>query len=209
MVGMNKTAVIGIVILIALGAIWYVVSHDSQTESDMNVQNEEQNRNDMGEEGAGDVAGRNDGTSNTSGKIVPVNKVVLAPTETGNFVTVETVTLTKPGFVVLYRVNSNSETDVIGSTGLLNAGTQNNIEVQLDTVIARGQTIVAVLHEDDGDGKFEDTATDGYLGNENMPVVSDVDVVDIKTEDEDTKLQASVEQYLEKNAETDGAPEVN
>ncbi len=138
-------------------------------------------------------------TGTTPSQPTPINEnsVTLGETETGNFVTVSSATLLRPGYVVIYRVNSQGTVSVIGNSDLLSTGTHTNLRLQLDSIIAKEQTVVAVLHEDDGDGEFEFPESDFYLGNANMRIANDVDVVDVSAGNEPALLREQVVQYLE------------
>lgn len=128
----------------------------------------------------------------------PLNSIVLAETDTGNFVTIAYANLTQPGFIAVYKVNSNSETLPIGHTDLLPPAIISNLKLEINTVVAEKQTIVAVLHQDDGDGVFEFPESDPYLKNGDF-IVSDVDVVEIRAEREAKNLKAQIDTYLENN----------
>lgn len=193
---MNKSIIV-IVALILLGIMVFLISSN----------NDEANENSDAETSETDTT-NNESTSDTNpieadggdgtGASASVNTVALKPTETGNFVSVD-ATLIEPGFVVIYRVNSNSETKIIGSSDLLLPSTNNDLEIQLDSPIAKEQTVVAVLHKDNGDGKFD---SDMYLGNSNQTIVTDVDVVDTPKNEEGTLLKEQVEVFLQNNSET-------
>lgn len=188
---MKNVLIVGAVIVLALAAFFFFTGEEGildgvDTENDME---ENENLDDV-----------NDGVNGNGGATGPQNSVVLAESETGNFATVGSVTLAQPGFVAIYKVNSNGDTTLIGNTNLLAAGTHGNIQVQLDTIIAREEIIVATLHEDDGDSEFEYPESDAHLGNEGNAFVSDVDVVDVALEDENEELQEQVELYIEQNS---------
>lgn len=129
----------------------------------------------------------------------PLNRIVLAETETGNFVTIAFANLIQPAFIAIYKVNNNGETLLIGNTGLLPAGIITNYKIQLESVVVDNQTIAAVLHTDDGDGKFEFPESDPYLKNADQIIVSDVDIVEINADREAAALKKQVETYLENN----------
>ncbi len=194
------TKIVGVIIaaIVVIGLVFYFMADDTAM-NDMNSNNDIGTMEEMNDQGNQNNTNTNTntGTNNTT----PANSVVLSPAETGNFARVQSATLLAPGYVVIYRVNSNSDTSVLGSSELLEAGTYSDLSIQLDSPIVREQTVVAVLHEDDGDGEFEFPGSDTYLGNSNQAVVSDVDVVDVKAEDEDEVLQEQVELFLENNAE--------
>lgn len=193
---MNKTLTIIIVALVILAAVVYFMTGKDDVALDV-VSDEtvevSEDQDDQVSVDAGTGAGAN--TNNT----VQTNSVVLAAAETGMKATISRAVLSVPGYVVVYRVNSQNKTEVIGSTDLLSAGAYSNLSVSLDSGIAKDQTIVAVLHADDGDGEFEFPGSDGYLSDANQSVYSDVDVVDMSAEDESEALDENVKEFLMEN----------
>lgn len=65
------------------------------------------------------------------------------------------VQLEAPGFVVIHKDLNGAFGPIIGSTPLVQAGTTTQIAVSLDEAITDGQKLYAMLHRDDGDGKFD------------------------------------------------------
>lgn len=129
----------------------------------------------------------------------PLNTVALGEVEGGSMITVPSATLVRSGYVVLYNINSNGESRVIGHSDLLSPSTHFNIKIQLTGPIAEKQAVVAVLHQDDGDGKFEYPESDGYLKNGAF-LVNDIDVVGIKRDDQESKvLESQVATLVENN----------
>ena len=192
---MKNVLIIGAIALLVLAGIyWFTqgdeVLNDAETAEELENANEELG-NDGGANGAG---GRTDQAS---------NNVVLTENSTGNFATIATATFLQPGYVAIYKVNSQGDTTSLGNTALLEMGTHTNVRVQLDTIVAEGETIVAVMHEDDGDGEFEFPESDFYLGNSTSAIVSDVDVVDVAFAEEAAELQAQVETTLEASGSSD------
>jgi hypothetical protein len=111
-------------------------------------------------------------------------------------ITVATVRLAKSGYVALYRTDSNGQTRFIGNSALLSPGAYTNIQVQITNPVARRQVVTAVLHEDDGDGRFEFPASDPYLRN-GTQLVYDEDVVDVPIVEETGLINGTVEEHLE------------
>lgn len=186
---MNKTIVTIIAIVLVGGLIWYVTTMKSDTNTpNTNVSTTTQNGT----------------TGQNPPNAIMRNSIVLRETVSGNFVVVESAELTKSGYVVIYRANSNSKTDIIGHSDLLGIGAHNNLRVQLATPIAKEQNIIAVLHEDDGDKKFEFPGPDLYLGNTGARFVSDVDIVDVPFDKEPAVLNSQIELFLDRalNAST-------
>lgn len=77
----------------------------------------------------------------------------------GVFVTLERVTLTQPGFVVLHAQTEEGELrglPVLGASGPLPAGTHEEVTIRLaeDQVPLVGDTAYAMVHVDDGDGVY-------------------------------------------------------
>lgn len=138
-------------------------------------------------------------TSTTANDVTPTNQLVLAENETSNSATIAYVQLTRPGYVALFRMNSQSDVAFVGSTDLLEPGEYTDIRVQLSSMAVEGQNLAAVLYADNGDGEF--TYTDGgdtYLTN-GTTFVSDVDVIGIDPEDEAEELSDHIDTYLEAN----------
>jgi hypothetical protein len=205
-IAMNNTLIIAIIAIILFGGAFYFMARDGELMEDEALGTDEAN---MAENEGGN-------TSVPGGNIIPgpgsgadTNAIVLAETETGNFARIDVVRLTEPGFVVIYKVNNNGETDIIGNSNFLMPGTYSGVDVQLDVVVAKEETIVAVLHGDDGDRSFESPEVDQYLDNPGVAIVSDVEVVDTPREDESAVLQSQVEAYLESNLEATTTPTTN
>ena len=111
-----------------------------------------------------------------------VDNVIPQPTGTinvedqtlsGNILEVTSVTVSARSWLVVKKVNEDgSFTDMIAEPLLLQAGTSNDIDIELDNTDAAdvdledGDTLVLMLHADDGDGVFE------YEGNtgQDMPI---------------------------------------
>ncbi len=133
----------------------------------------------------------------TASPSAALNAVYLGEVESGNAVSVASATLNRPGYIVLYRINSQGDSRMLGHSDLL-SGTVFNTKVRLDQLIVDDQALVAVLHEDDGDGSF-DNPGDGYLTNDGQ-LVSDIDVVGTQRNyRESTTLERQVQMYLENN----------
>jgi|GEM_PF-2314329 len=205
---MNKTSVIAIIGVVALGIVLFLLFSTGDRGASLIVPNnatttqnaQQDQENTQGEEtNTANTNNQTNGQSNTNGQIV--NAVVLGEVEAGNLITVPRAQLEEDGYVVLYRVNSNGESDVVGHSDLLEAGNHTNISIQLEGGPAvERQAIVAALHEDDGDGKFEYPEADGYLISSSGTVISDIDVVGVVRSDrEGMILENQVEAYLDEN----------
>jgi len=196
---MNKIFTIVIVILVIVATAAYFMSEDDANMDTMPEATPEQSQEQDSQNNQENTTEAE--TSASAGNTAPRNGVLLAPTETGMKATVGSAVLAQPGYVVVYRVNSQNETQVIGNTDLLSAGSYSNIVVDLEAGIVKDQTVVAVLHADDGDGEFEFPGSDGYLGDANQSIYSDVDIVDVDAADESAELAENVAEALIENQE--------
>lgn len=134
---------------------------------------------------------------NTS--VPAANRVILGEVEPGNIVTVPQAQLLKDGYVVLYKVDNRGEATLVGKTQVLGAGVHNNLKIQLSGPAVDRQAIVAVLHGDDGDEKFEYPGEDNYLLNGGV-LASDIDVVGVVRSDRESRiLETQVAAFLETN----------
>lgn len=91
-----------------------------------------------------------------------------------NILNLQSVTVDTDAWVVVRKVNDdNTFSDPIAEPFFLEEGTHSNIEIELDNTNAAevtledGDTVVAILHFDDGDGEFEFDGTTGADGTIN------------------------------------------
>ena len=143
-------------------------------------------------------------TATTTGNLPQTpNRVMLADNNTGETVTVSSVTLDTEGYIVIYSVDdTTSKTTIIGNSDLLDAGMYTNVRIDISRATINEEMIVAVLHEDDGDSTFEVPGADGYLTNPNGTMATDVDIVGVASANENAPLQDQIETYFEVNATT-------
>lgn len=171
---MNGKVIVGIlaVVVIALGAYFLLSGDDTDYNNDTWEDTTQQDTNDTAQ-----------------------NEVVIRGNEAGDTVVVERARLSKDGFVVIYTFDSESNTEVVGTSRFLSAGTHTDVIIELDGSVAANETVVAILHEDDGDESF-DAETDAYLLEGNAAVV-DTDVIDVVETEEDASLAADVAATLD------------
>lgn len=202
----NRTILLVIAVVVVLGAILFFAFGNTNNDLSVNVPGTVDDTASTSEEIAqfnAQQAAQNQNTQNQNTGSAATNRVVLAETLTGNFATVAQATLTKPGYVVIYKINSNGDSAILGHSDLLKVGAHTNISIQLDSPVAVRQAVVAVLHEDDGDSKFEYPESDGYLVNAGSLLASDIDVVDVKYADDESKvLEAQTAAFIENNFKT-------
>jgi hypothetical protein len=103
-----------------------------------------------------------------SGQRVGSNAIYVADVKPGNLVKAPLVVNQKPGFVVIHKDENDKFGTIIGSSPLVPAGTNNNVEISLTESTVEGQKLYAMLHVDDGDGTFDpakDLPAEDGLGN--------------------------------------------
>lgn len=103
-----------------------------------------------------------------SGQGIGPNSIYVADQKPGRSMSVFQVQLEAPGFVVIHKDMSGAFGPIIGSTPLVQAGTTNQIALSLNEAITNGQQLYAMLHRDDGDGKFDaakDLPVEDQFGN--------------------------------------------
>lgn len=122
----------------------------------------------------------NDSSYTENGETVepetPKNHIGITSQQAGPEVTVNSVTLEEPGFVVVHEKTATGEAGaVLGQSSLLQAQTVTNVKVTLSRESAGGETLIVMAHTDDGDGTF-DAAKDGALEVDGAVVMEEVTV---------------------------------
>ncbi|WP_080505826.1 DUF7282 domain-containing protein [Halomicrobium katesii] len=120
---------------------------------------------------------------------VPTASVSISnQTTDGSTVTVDSVTTENGGFVAIHLNNASGE--VIGNSEYLDSGTQQDVEISLDSALDENATVVAMPHQDTNDNEeYNFGDGDGADGpyTENGSAVTDSATVTIQTtEDTDT-----------------------
>ena len=193
---MNKIllAALVVVVVIAFG-VFFLGNDGTDTEiPSISVPNQQEQATTTNDQ----TTTPNNGGDSTNTPVTPSNQLVLAENEGGNIVTIAYAQLTEPGYVALFRMNSQSDVALIGSSDLLQPGEYTNLTIQLSSVAVEGQNMAGVLYSDDGDEEFTYTEGDVYLTN-GTTFVSDVDVIGVDPEDEAEELSRQIDNYLEAN----------
>lgn len=103
-----------------------------------------------------------------SGQGIGPNSIYVADQKPGSSLTVFQVQLEAPGFVAIHKDMNGAFGPIIGSTSLVQAGTTTQMAVSLNEPIRNGQKLYAMIHQDDGDGKFDaakDLPVEDQFGN--------------------------------------------
>lgn len=81
----------------------------------------------------------------------------------GGPVLINEVKLATSGYVVVHSDNGGVPGTVRGVSGLLSAGVSREVMIELSRASIAGETLWAMLHQDDGDGEFEFPGADTPL----------------------------------------------
>ena len=127
---MNKYLwVVGLLVVLGLG--YYLIKGRTQTPATTEVATEE--------------------TATVPGE---KNLVLVSDYTAGKTVTVARVVLEKPGYVMIHEDASGKPGAIIGTSTLLSAGESTDVVVNLKRAGKDEEVLYAMLHMDDGDGKF-------------------------------------------------------
>lgn len=91
----------------------------------------------------------------------------------GDIVTIPRVVFSKPGFVMIHRADGDNSGEIVMTGDLLPAGESKNVVVHTGIKTKIGEEYFAMLHVDDGNGRYDDPGTD-------PPVFSGRDIVQKK-----------------------------
>ncbi|MCA9353696.1 hypothetical protein KC842_02385 [Candidatus Nomurabacteria bacterium] len=132
------------------------------------------------------------------------NAVILADQKPGMAATVSYAKLAQPGFIIIYKTDTETNTKkVVGTSALLPAGENFNVEVTLTEETTSGDSISAELTADDGDGEYseetdtpvldgeEAVSSDGEI-SEDAPAIEEIVVSDLVEEEGYTLVEETV-----------------
>lgn len=103
--------------------------------------------------------------------LVGDNAIAVSDFTAGDKVTVAMVVLEKPGYVVIHEDDLGKPGKVIGKSELVASEEAKNIEIKLDRKSVDGEILYAMLHTDDGDGKYEFPGADEPIKDEEGNIV--------------------------------------
>ncbi len=181
---MNKTALYVVAAIIIIGGLVFLMAGSNDTTPGTNATSTP-------------VTGT-PGTTPAPTSATPGGSVVVMTEATpGSRVTIQSAQLAEPGYIVVYRSTTDGDTKIVGRSSLLESGAYSNLNITLDSAVTADQTVTAVLHKDDGDGKFEVPGQDSFMSSGTATVISDVDVVGSPKSEEPPLLESQVEAYIE------------
>jgi hypothetical protein len=172
---MNKILPIGAVILIVAGAAWYFATPNTiapventtpvtsntaiNTATQTPTRNTEVNTVTTASTAPNTKHPLNPGAGEQGFAKLGANAIYVAEQRPGNTIVINNVNIVPKGYVVIHESKDSVPGKIIGYTAL-DAGTQTTkLKVTLDRDVTDGEELIAMLHADNGDGKF-DAATD-------------------------------------------------
>ena len=119
--------------------------------------------------------------SEESGDMMAVDMLTVFDQTPGQVVTIESVSLTTPGFVVIQVDEAGVPGAVLGVSPMLFAETSNLVDVPLSAPLTLGTMYFATVYHDDGDGVFslekDLPVSDVYGGTSGMSMFGVYDTV--------------------------------
>ncbi len=109
----------------------------------------------------------------STGLIVDNNAIYVVEQVPSRTVLVAVVRFAKPGFVAIHENNAGQPGKILGASGVLPAGeTKNLTPIMLSRATADGETLYAMLYDDNGDGAFDAAKDKPLLDSESgQPVM--------------------------------------
>lgn len=99
------------------------------------------------------------------------NGLIVGGRLAGDPIVITKVKLSTPGYVVIHADNNGVPGTILAESALLPAGVTADVTIELGRTTKAGQTYWAMLHGDDGDGKFEFPGPDAPIKNESGDIV--------------------------------------
>lgn len=85
-----------------------------------------------------------------------IGQITASNPKTNNKLVVDSVSLVKPGFVIIHEEEERNPGKIIGKSELLAAGTTEKVNIKLDREARKGETLFAIIYyDDDENGYFE------------------------------------------------------
>jgi len=107
-------------------------------------------------------------------ELLAPDRFELGVQQPGISVRITSVTLTRPGYVVIHSFGPQGIGPVVGVSPIQNSGTTVGVPVYLRTVTHRGESYYAALYYDNGDGVFS-LSDDIQVTNQNLGVPTGVE----------------------------------
>jgi len=109
-------------------------------------------------------------TDTTMDKEAPADSSVAVSNQAAaSALRIDSAMFAKPGYVVIHEQKDGKPGPVIGHSNMYKPGTYNDISVTLDRQSILGETLYAMLHDDDGNSEYvfpgEDTPTVNDAGD--------------------------------------------
>lgn len=103
------------------------------------------------------------------------NRVVVSDQQAGSSVIIDEVGLQDPGYVVIHENANGQPGKIVAQSGLISAGNKQDLIIRYS--VTPGTTYFAMLHSDNGDGKFNSTTDLPIPSAQTTPVMMMFSVV--------------------------------
>ncbi len=85
----------------------------------------------------------------------PANRLLVSDQRAGSSLDIDEYTLHQPGFIAIHLVSAGKPGQIVAHSNLLPVGTRADLVINYPT--KAGVSYIAMLHSDNGDGKFDAT----------------------------------------------------
>lgn len=111
------------------------------------------------------------GSVDTSHKLVAegASALFVADQRPGEFVTVSTVFLATPGYIVIHEIENGQPGEVLGVSRYIQSNAD-MIQIPLDELTVPGNSYIAALYSDDGNMQWDGTEVDTQITFNEAPV---------------------------------------
>lgn len=113
-----------------------------------------------------------------------LNAIYVTDQAPGETLTINFASLEAPGFVVIHESTADQPGVVLGASALVGVGETSNLgPITLNRATKQGETLFAMIHLDNGDGKFDlamDPPAFDKIGNEPVTMIFQVNTTDLE-----------------------------
>jgi hypothetical protein len=107
---------------------------------------------------------------NDIGMMVEDNSIYVSGMGEDDELTATTAVLKDGGYVVVHEDDDGKPAAILGNSSYLDAGTHNNVKVQLSRAVKENDTLHVMLHGDDGDKSFSESKDTDIKGRSGQPI---------------------------------------
>lgn len=105
------------------------------------------------------------------------NSITVEEQKPSKTVMIEEAIIEKASFIVIHEEDEDGNPgSVIGKSSLLLPGTRQNVSITLDRDAKDGETLIAMMHTDNGDSTFDELKDAPALNNDDEEVMEEFDI---------------------------------